>query len=73
MNYGGARNGGACGQTCDGMPVPNDPGWKLETDETGCPVWRHLHDPASGGTRDSETKYCGGPIPMPDASDDGGE
>jgi len=80
MAYGGARNGGECSMACDGMPVPTDPGWSLATDSVGCPVWTNPHDYLfRGGTRNPETKYCGG-VSEPDAagaetsdSGDGGE
>ncbi len=36
MRFGGH---GSCGASCDGMPLPDDPGWKIEQDELGCDVW----------------------------------
>ena len=39
MHYGGwVSLGGACGEECDGMPVPSDPSWRL-IDNDGCPTW----------------------------------
>jgi hypothetical protein len=39
MRYGGSPFDGFCGTTCDGMPYPNDPRWKIGSDAQGCPMW----------------------------------
>lgn len=40
MAYGGWSSSGQCfGKECDGMPQPNDPGWKLVKDDHGCSTW----------------------------------
>ena len=39
MYYGGTKTDGVCPRTCDGMPWPNDPAWRLIEDENGCKVW----------------------------------
>lgn len=74
MDYGGFRTG-QCAQTCDGMPAPSDPGWKIEMDSHGCPQWTNPNDYWNGGTRSSGTSYCGGAPPRdagldPDGSSD---
>ena len=58
MNFGGWSQDGSCGRTCDGMPLPNDPGWKLDKDSHGCRVWTHPAglDPGSG----NGVPRCGG-------------
>ena len=55
MHYGGWTSGDelACGETCDGMPNPGDPAWKLVKDEHGCDVWS-----SAGATG----PRCGAPI-----------
>src|SRR5262249_16710984 len=59
MAYGGARKSWGCSAACDGMPVPSDPGWRLENDTAGCPVWTHPYDSMSkGGTMNPQTRYC---------------
>lgn len=67
MDYGGSRKNGACARVCDGMPTPDDPGWKLGTDSEGCPVWTNPNDHFRGGTSNPDSSYCGGP-PKRDAS-----
>lgn len=47
MRYGGH---GSCGYLCDGMPLPSDPGWKIEQDDLGCDVWVNENAPKD---------YCG--------------
>jgi hypothetical protein len=42
------------------MPVPDDPGWKLQTDSQGCPLWTNPNDHA--GVHDGTTSYCGAPL-----------
>lgn len=40
MDYGGWSSTGQCGITsCDGMPSPGDPGWKIIKDDHGCDTW----------------------------------
>jgi hypothetical protein len=51
-----------CGATCDGMPLPDDPRWKLAKDEHGCDQW--VSPPRSD-------VYCGSPTPPRDAGPDG--
>ena len=54
MAYGGWTSGDelACAKTCDGMPNPGDPAWKIVKDEHGCDVWSSA---GSAGPR------CGAP------------
>lgn len=61
MTYGGWSESGGCAKSCDGMPVPSTPGWKLVDDEHGCKVWSQ---PASGAK-------CG-QASIPDAGNDAG-
>lgn len=70
MHYGGRSAGGSCGRTCDGMPVPSDPDWKVADDKFGCPRWMNPHDSFHGGTSSATTAYCGGEAPERDAGDD---
>src|SRR4051812_41207424 len=57
MDYGGWSSSGLCGaKTCDGMPAPNDPGWKLIDDSHGCRMWFH---PLDGG-RSANCCGCAG-------------
>jgi hypothetical protein len=62
MNYGGpgtvANN--ACGTTCDGMPTPNEPGWNIVINDSGCVSWE---EPRAGSTKDC----CGCGPPAEDA------
>jgi hypothetical protein len=60
MVYGGLRSKGGCPAACDGMPLPNDPGWKLTTDSDGCSVWTN---PSRNGSAGS----CGTVAALPDA------
>lgn len=69
MGYGGWSNGRSCGPSCDGMPVPTDPSWKLETDDHGCRVWKNPNDFWHGGTRNAATSYCGEMV-VPDGGRD---
>lgn len=63
MNYGGAGLEGQCsGRSCDGMPVPSDPGWHLATDAQGCRRWTNPNDRYNGGEYSASTQYCGAPI-----------
>lgn len=55
MEYGGANVHG-CNATCDGMPNPADPAWRLLPDPYGCPRW------SSKGA----TLSCCGAAPVPD-------
>jgi hypothetical protein len=56
MSFGGAAQGNACSQACDGMPSPSEPGWQLSKDGGGCSVWIPPPNP---------TSYCGQPKPPP--------
>lgn len=59
MAYGGWSASKSCARTCDGMPVPSDPDWKLETDSHGCAQWTNPNDHLNGGKSNSATSYCG--------------
>ena len=55
MDFGGWVEGDSCGKlhySCDGIPLPNDPAWKLETDEHDCDHW--------SVTFDRTRPFCGG-------------
>jgi len=66
MKYGGAADSsGECAAVCDGMPQPSDPGWKLDTDSYGCPIWTNPTPDFSAGT-------CGNPPPNDDGGSDSG-
>ena len=58
MRYGGWSTT-AFGLRCDAMPVPSDPGWKLERDSHGCNVWTNPNDTWLSGKTNSATTYCG--------------
>lgn len=65
MKFGGTRKNGTCPGWCDGIPVPSDPNWKLQTNADGCPEWTHpQRDPPS-----SAPNVCGKPVS--DAGSDG--
>jgi len=57
MRYGGPKRGAVCGESCDGMPIPSDPGWTLT--DAACPMWTNPNDHWHGGTRNPATSYCG--------------
>ena len=59
MHFGGWEGDDrSCGDSCDGMPLPDDPDWKLEADSHGCAHWTNPHGIAvSGGT--GAIGYCG--------------
>ncbi len=65
MDYGGYSSDGRCGETCDGMPLPSDPGWKLVKDGHGCDVWTNPRGTIVGDG-------CGSLPPPPDAGGDAG-
>jgi hypothetical protein len=72
MDYGGWRPpGNMCGGTCDGMPLPTDPDWKIVLDQHGCPRWTNPHDYFRGGTMSSTVRYCGAYQPSGDDVDAG--
>jgi hypothetical protein len=73
MDYGGwSPAERPCGlSTCDGMPVPSDPAWKIEPDSHGCPHWVNPHDYFRDGTRSNDVTYCGPYQPSHDAVDGG--
>lgn len=62
MDFGGYSAGGCRGgwQPCDGMPVPDDPGWRLATDEHGCKVWTNANDSSAVTGAKPGVAYCGG-------------
>lgn len=57
MAFGGWSQNGSCSRTCDGMPLPNDPGWKLDKDSHGCSIWTHPAGTFPGG---GGVPRCGG-------------
>lgn len=61
MTFGGAKSNGvgSCGTLCDGMPVANDPAWRLVDDALGCPTWSY---------QGAKGACCGAPPPPADAS-----
>lgn len=66
MRYGGWSEHGCADDyaICDGMPVPNDPGWKLEKDTHGCDTWTNPHGVWAGAyneNTDPNTDYCMAP------------
>lgn len=67
MKYGGSPDtDGQCpAELCDGMPEPNDPGWKLDKDLNGCPVWTNPKSDFGPGT-------CGAPPPDSGSETDSG-
>ncbi len=58
MAYGGESTGQSrCGQTCDGMPLPDNPGWQIQFGDDGCAQWS---EPEKRSASD-----CCGCIPLP--------
>jgi hypothetical protein len=67
MRMGGWSDSGQCGQVCDFIVVPSDPGWSRGTDSHGCAVWiepahtgRQLCGWDSGSPTDGATDASGG-------------
>lgn len=55
MDFGGWVESNTCGKlhySCDGMPLPDDPSWKLVKDEHGCDHW--------SAPFDRSRPFCGG-------------